>query len=609
MVVEKIQQNTGTGGTWYIIGGGHSLLEELNVPIEVQDKVKQVNDLSLLIPYAAILREKKVIAVNMAYTLAPWAPVVFFGDEGFWKNNTKQLQAHQGLKVSTNSRFRNSSEVQYIERDKIKRFGLSKNHHSLCWNNNSGACAIDLAVHMGAEKVVLLGFDMQLVEGKSHWHQAYPHQNNNPYLRHLKGFPDIAADAKQKGVEIVNCSTATALTVFPIGKLLEHLKKPSKTPKNAKKRHIIITVTPTCSPERKPFVDFCKKRLSEQTRKPDQTVFIDYPNTTGVHDLVERYQQGIERAFALGADLVVFIEDDDFYPKTYIEELEKAWVKEGKPVLIGCNTTRYYHLFSLGYSIMKTNRHASAHGTAVGKGCNYMVGKHGNPFYDIQLWQHNAGVLVDLGHPPISIKHHIGLSGGRGHYEDEYKNYDKPEAPILKEWVDEEGFAFYQSIREFYMKQAPAPLSRGEWISMYLKKIGLNINARIHQGYVSTTYPKRGMLTAYGLRTYDNKQQPLIIFGFRTKQDYRIAGHNNSFVVIIWTMQDVASIPVIYRQSLQKTKYFHMTFDKDVLPALYKLGITCFLADTLEEEMLTARQLLKLENTTPKLFENEPAGN
>jgi predicted peroxiredoxin len=35
-----------------------------------------------------------------------------------------------------------------------------------------------------------------------------------PFERHLRGFPDIAKDAKQRGIEILNCSQESVIKEF-----------------------------------------------------------------------------------------------------------------------------------------------------------------------------------------------------------------------------------------------------------------------------------------------------------------------------------------------------------------------------------------------------------
>jgi hypothetical protein len=102
----------------------------------------------------------------------------------------------------------------------------------VAWNGNSGASAINLAYWLGAKRVVLIGFDMKLPEDKhnkkaqTHWHNFYEPKwdkrnaiLSNPYGRFMRHWPQIARDAKNLGLEILNASEGSALTMFPIVKM------------------------------------------------------------------------------------------------------------------------------------------------------------------------------------------------------------------------------------------------------------------------------------------------------------------------------------------------------------------------------------------------------
>jgi hypothetical protein len=80
---------------------------------------------------------------------------------------------------------------------------------------NSGANAISLAIHGGAEKVILIGYDCQKTNGKVHWHGDHVKGLGNATRIdkwHLK-FEKLADWAKD--TPIINASRETALTCFP----------------------------------------------------------------------------------------------------------------------------------------------------------------------------------------------------------------------------------------------------------------------------------------------------------------------------------------------------------------------------------------------------------
>lgn len=196
------------GGTVYIIGGGPSLLDM---------------DLTPLHDTA-----HRVIGVNNAFALGPWVDVCYFGDCRWWDRNKDELKDFPGLVVSSCNRKAPWMPrwVKQLKRNH-KTIGITHGADSISWNNNSGASAINLAVQLGAKKIVLIGFDMQVKEGapnKGHnWHDRHerfhtPAENIYAH-RFLKSFGVLAQDLEAAGVECVNATPGSKLTVFPMVKL------------------------------------------------------------------------------------------------------------------------------------------------------------------------------------------------------------------------------------------------------------------------------------------------------------------------------------------------------------------------------------------------------
>lgn len=87
---------------------------------------------------------------------------------------------------------------------------------SLCTGRNSGYQAINLAVHLGARRILLLGYDMMRHSGKSHFFGEHPKGwLPSPYPDFVKFFDSLRKPLARVGVEIVNCSRTTALKCFP----------------------------------------------------------------------------------------------------------------------------------------------------------------------------------------------------------------------------------------------------------------------------------------------------------------------------------------------------------------------------------------------------------
>jgi len=214
-------------GEVWIIGGGPSLPRQFDVPDAVIQKVISGSlPLSAYSPYFAAIHNKHIIGVNVAYLIGDWIDMVFFGDKGWWLANREQLAKFPGLKVSCHPKF-NSNEfaterIKYLARDKQHSRGISSSLSTVSWNSNSGAAAISIAANAGAKRIILLGFDMKLgMNNKQHWHGLYGSAKRKeinarklPFHRHLRGFPEIAKDAKRRGIEIVNACPDSMIECF-----------------------------------------------------------------------------------------------------------------------------------------------------------------------------------------------------------------------------------------------------------------------------------------------------------------------------------------------------------------------------------------------------------
>jgi len=211
------------GGDVWIIGGGPSVPKQFDIPDKVIQSVIRGTSPSVYSPYMSSIHDKHTIGINVAYLLGDWIDFVFFGDSGFLLKHQHALANFQGLKISCHPKADSLSWVKFVARDKSHAQGISSNPMRVSWNGNSGAAAISIAVHTGAKRVILLGFDMKVnEEDNQHWHDIYQRgttmdqkrRRKMPFHRHLRGFPQIARDAKQMGVEILNASPDSAIECF-----------------------------------------------------------------------------------------------------------------------------------------------------------------------------------------------------------------------------------------------------------------------------------------------------------------------------------------------------------------------------------------------------------
>jgi hypothetical protein len=164
--------------------------------------------------------QARVIAINDAYRLAPWADVLYACDDQWWKWHAG-VPSFTGLKYSLTLPSNNTWGVQILRND--GPHGLATKPDSLRTGSNGGYQAINLAVHLGAARILLLGYDMARAAGKTHWFGEHPKGAPPPFARMLQAFPTLVAPLAALGVEVVNCTPTTALRTFPRRALRECL--------------------------------------------------------------------------------------------------------------------------------------------------------------------------------------------------------------------------------------------------------------------------------------------------------------------------------------------------------------------------------------------------
>lgn len=188
------------GGTVLVLGSGPSLSK---------------SDVDL-----ARSRVDGVIAVNDAYKFAPWATALYAAD-GQWWNWHHGAAEHVIGKIhypAFTGQFKyclkhtNWQGVQVLR--KGPETGLTLDRTQVALGRNSVYQAINVAVHFGATRILLLGVDMQGQPG-SHFFGRHPNNSGPPFNVCLERFATLVKPLKAAGVEVINCTRSTALKCFP----------------------------------------------------------------------------------------------------------------------------------------------------------------------------------------------------------------------------------------------------------------------------------------------------------------------------------------------------------------------------------------------------------
>lgn len=167
------------------------------------------------------------IAVNDAYEAAPWAAVVYFADEKWWrwKKDLPSWAAFAGQRCSIDcGKVFGEKAVHVLQNAKDLYVGLSTDPGSIVTGSNSGYQAINIATLAGASRVILIGYDCRSIAGKDHYFGAHPDGSMPPYAAIKSRFALIVEPARAMGCEVLNATPGSAIECFPMVDLAESLQ-------------------------------------------------------------------------------------------------------------------------------------------------------------------------------------------------------------------------------------------------------------------------------------------------------------------------------------------------------------------------------------------------
>ncbi len=154
--------------------------------------------------------------MNTTYQLARDAEITYACDAVWWAKYPDALQG-RGLKVAMEAvpgHHPHFPEAVKVLRNS-GRTGFDPRPDFLRTINNGGAQAIQVAVHAGAARILLLGFDMR----GEHWHGAHPkgltNQKQSSLARWVILYRELATELAARGVSVINCTLGSALDCFP----------------------------------------------------------------------------------------------------------------------------------------------------------------------------------------------------------------------------------------------------------------------------------------------------------------------------------------------------------------------------------------------------------
>lgn len=208
---DKIQQlyDIVSGRDVFVIGGGPSF--------------KNVDK--------SVLDNKNIICINTAYKEFPNATALYWCDESWVSKHYDEVLAHP-CKLRFTARH---SADGYLQKNilasgnatVLKRtgdFGLDMDINNVK-GNNSGAHVINFMANLRVKRIILLGYDMTITKGQSHWHGGHglPMSNHVYDDLFIPSINSMAPALKNLKIDVVNCSENSALNCFRKDKLENYI--------------------------------------------------------------------------------------------------------------------------------------------------------------------------------------------------------------------------------------------------------------------------------------------------------------------------------------------------------------------------------------------------
>jgi hypothetical protein len=193
------------GETCFIIAGGPSVATQ---------------------PYER-LRGRKVIIINSSYERAPWADILVFHDERWWREHKDKLLPVFAGQIFTTWPSINHPRVVRLRNSKPQRqargaeplpLKLSDDPRAVPMRRTSITAALNIAVLKGATSIVIMGADGKFgPNGERNHHRPHKWRHNDGcWDRHYAELKPLAAELTARGIDVRNASPGSAWDLWPI---------------------------------------------------------------------------------------------------------------------------------------------------------------------------------------------------------------------------------------------------------------------------------------------------------------------------------------------------------------------------------------------------------
>ena len=191
----------------------------------------------------------RVFTINNAYQKVPWTDVHLSCNGNWWQMYYPRSETLRNIPCHKYTWYPELAEkfnIKYI--GAIEKTGLSTDPRIIHINHGSGPMCINLALHYGIKRLLLIGHDMKYAPDynpKNCESGSTPRHFFSEYPEPLQHWPSVKVGLSKPGVldglievydkmvpqlktlemEIINCTPDSALTSFPMSTLEKELNK------------------------------------------------------------------------------------------------------------------------------------------------------------------------------------------------------------------------------------------------------------------------------------------------------------------------------------------------------------------------------------------------
>ncbi len=158
------------------------------------------------------------LGVNSAWMVAPWMAALYCADWKYIEIYKDEIPDEIPDKFTSWNGHKQPipDRGQWKMLDVPSKPGLSTLPYRVHSGNNSGYQLVNLAYLLGITRMFLIGYTMQRVNGRAHWHEDHKGglSNTTAFQPWAKLFKPLSIDLEAHGVECYNCTPESAIGCF-----------------------------------------------------------------------------------------------------------------------------------------------------------------------------------------------------------------------------------------------------------------------------------------------------------------------------------------------------------------------------------------------------------